>query len=381
MSHTWNNIDDQIHHSKEQINSVLKEKPSFKKHQNKILIGLSSLALIGFVFWGSNSNSFIASILNTPISQLNEENNLNATNPFGDQNGLEGTNGVEENDLEGVDLEENNETEGDKASDVDLEASDIDLSEEEIPVTIEDNSSDQVNETPTIDSDKTEDKASDEEVIAKTTSGLSMSDENQVNETPKSDNFVNPFDSIKTNSNNNSTNAITSDNDTNTASTNNNQLNNLPIASPLENTVTEEVSPFRENTHTYLENNNDEYLHGAAIEPISSPERPVIKANNPNLFTGTLLAANPEPRKSAFTFYLQLADGSKLKLNTARDLRNVIGKQISVEIKGNKERFSIEHVYYNKNKQKAPLAQTGPEALLLLSGLGAGLLALKRRFI
>lgn len=137
----------------------------------------------------------------------------------------------------------------------------------------------------------------------------------------------------------------------------------------LEETTTEvsseENSPFKENIHTVdmaAETQGD----GEIADPLTgtADESFLTSAQPDNRFTGIL-----EKKKSVpgfpFSYYLVLDDGSKLAINTQRDLRSVYGKEITIEIDGTRDNFSLTHVYYNAKAQK--LAQSGPAEMLILT--------------
>ncbi|MBT4937271.1 hypothetical protein HON22_05120 [Candidatus Peregrinibacteria bacterium] len=162
-------------------------------------------------------------------------------------------------------------------------------------------------------------------------------------------------------------------------------------------------SPFKENTHTYdtvsepvvsagnLEDPllnvytssiENEELHGVARivsvtekEELPKEENDSVsssyKYSDEYLYTGILRSRHrPDNFSHPFAFFLELDDGARMKLNTSRDLRSVIGKELTIEIDGTIDDFVLQHVYYKPQSQSPQaLAQSGPEALMIVIGL------------
>lgn len=161
-------------------------------------------------------------------------------------------------------------------------------------------------------------------------------------------------------------------------------------------------SPFKENTHTYdtvstpvvsqgelQDPLNDiaslsmeeENLHGVArivsvtekeedFETESKPYALSYKHSDDGMYTGVLRPRHrPENFSHPFAFFLELDDGTKMKLNTNRDLRSVLGQELTIEIDGTIDDFVLQHVYYKPQVQRPELAKSGPESLMILVGL------------
>ena len=157
-------------------------------------------------------------------------------------------------------------------------------------------------------------------------------------------------------------------------------------ASEPEPTVIEPIdnSPFlRTNTHTAKSNikkfdgNIADPLDNISLTPIlketqflHASSEIVRRKNSDSRYSGILQLNSKNTSYFPFSFYLQLADRSKLLINTNRDLRSVIGKRIDIEIEGSRDKFVLKHVYYNdKRKQQIQLVKSGPESTLIFLGI------------
>lgn len=172
---------------------------------------------------------------------------------------------------------------------------------------------------------------------------------------------VNPFLSLQESNDENSANTVN------------------PVAA-IDTQTTEasdiDVLPFKENTHTFdsattttegtiadpLEAEN---LHGTTEIVDTATETTVTETpkvvDGIQKFTGILENTSAKSSRP-FSYYLVLTDNSKLLINTQRDLRNVEGKEITIEIDGTRDEFVLNKVIYNKHQKK--LAQSGPAEMI-----------------
>ncbi len=151
------------------------------------------------------------------------------------------------------------------------------------------------------------------------------------------------------------------------------------VASPKEDAdTTNDI--FKENTHTYDTVSQPSFDYSNELKDPLNEEPdlytgihgttnivPVKQKVNPNLISGILRPGTPKRSTGyPFGFWLELEGGEKIKIDTQRDLRNVIGKEIKIEIAGTKDNFVLQHVYYEGNTK---LAQSGPEIIFFIAGI------------
>ena len=164
-------------------------------------------------------------------------------------------------------------------------------------------------------------------------------------------------------------------------------------------TTTKAVTPFKENKHTFdtvsdtplyagmlqdpiadiLATTTEEVesMHGTT-EIVDMAQEVAVTAQAENRYTG--IVTNTWQRSDRpFSYYLTLEDGDQLLINTQRDLRNIDGKEITIEIEGDKESFVLKKVFF---KPQATLAESGPAEtmglLALLAVMGAWVMRRKQ---
>jgi hypothetical protein len=94
-------------------------------------------------------------------------------------------------------------------------------------------------------------------------------------------------------------------------------------------------------------------------------------------YTGILKPGKPTTHP--FGFFLELQNGKRLKLNTNRDLRSELSREITVVTKGTEESFEIVSVHTPVSSSSLP--QTGnPLALSLSLMITAGVVVRKKKF-
>lgn len=160
------------------------------------------------------------------------------------------------------------------------------------------------------------------------------------------------------------------------------------------------ASPFKENTHTYnkvsepivnvgnikdplnqetpknieteeIIDNPYETLHEAArIVKIQQKAKKTDSLTGTHIFTGKLQPSKPTKNaKYQFAFLLELEDETRMRINTNRDLRSVLGQTLSIEIEGTKNKFTLKHVYYKASDNNKQLVQSGPQSLMIFTAI------------
>ena len=374
---TWNTIDDQMQNSHNGVQKVLssseKTKGVFSKHKAAFGAAAFGLALMGASFFMPSSGSFQAQLAIPGMEDTTQDEN-----PFiGLQNSMEEDTSFQSEavsfDINPVQTEEVVETEVPEVSNM------IPENDSE-PIVATNDDIQEVEETSPV-------VAENENIDSGSESGMTGGEE------------INPFLSIMENEQVNEkfhgvARIFSKKDEEKTVEKNEED----PEAMMEE----DETSPFRENTHTYDAINTAETINAELRDPlkeIESFETAVVTDNEytemettsvertrPNTkltfsgttkFTGTLNPGRPNKHSGyEFGFWLVLDNGQKLKLNTQRDLRNVIGKTLSIEVEGTEEAFALKHVYFSGNKK---LAQSGPEALLIFTAMLAFAFAWFRR--
>jgi hypothetical protein len=189
----------------------------------------------------------------------------------------------------------------------------------------------------------------------------------------------------------------------------NNYGNNENFYSAAPDASNIAASPFKENLHTYnkvsepiisvgniqdpftqeepknseteeIIDNSYETLHAAArivkIQQKTKNAEKSYTSSGTQLFTGKLQPSKPKHNaKYQFAFILELEDQTRIRLNTNRDLRSVLGQTLSIEIEGTKDKFILKHVYYKPAATQAQLVQSGPQSLMIFTGLLALILS------
>ena len=113
--------------------------------------------------------------------------------------------------------------------------------------------------------------------------------------------------------------------------------------------------PLLQNIKSNLDYRQENFHEATNIVPVNG--------NMTNSYTGILLASiRPEDSQYPFRFALQLSNDEKLQIDTNRDLRSVIGSEVSIDIEGTKENFILKNVHYEKPTQI--LVHSGPASIL-----------------
>lgn len=387
MSYSFEAIEKQAQETHSKTARVLGAQANesfFKKNKLTIGVAVASLALVAVSFSAPSFQSFTASILNeaeftsetTDIPDAKSQSLLDAVATMNGATESETTTTADDSSSDAAPAESDFE-------DTATEASDIALT----PLSTDRGAS--VDELDAVSSAL---KKHDEETATIQTLGATAAAETAPEETVSQEEIP---DAIKALMNKNASNNAASDSaTTDTASsvtevnpflslqeTNSESSANTVNPVAAINTQTDEataidVLPFKENSHTFdsatattegtltdpLETEN---LHGTTEIVDTATETTVTETpkvvDGVQKFTGILENTSAKSSRP-FSYYLVLNDNSKLLINTQRDLRNVEGKEITIEIDGTRDEFVLNKVIYNKHQKK--LAQSGPAEML-----------------
>lgn len=308
MKHSWNTIEEQIDTSHNQIQKLINKNPiiDFVK-DHFIALSFAGIGLLLLAFSFNNNASFQASLIPTEDDLVLEAESFDI-NPI--------STNEEASDTE---TEENTEEKAQVAINPFVNSPDIETQ------ALANNS-----ETSTVNDDEM----------------------NNMNEETESVQSINPFLSLESSSN------VAEEFHAAAEDNSDNQI--------------EEIIPsqtFKVNTHTYDKVPQDQYAYTdtSLINDAYSSESPeivkVLPSDLGQRIKGVLRAGKATTHP--FGFYLETVDKKMLKINTNRDLRNVIGKEISIQIKGDLNNFELMNVYYSPSSKN--LAKSGPASSLSLS--------------